>query len=496
MKTIYLLLLCTLLYTTGAWAQCASALGDQTTAGTNDTWIGYVYDDLNFVNYMGYINEGSSGNMNFDEGFGGTNNTFSTNGCATAADYFSVRYKLDKTFADTLYTITVGADDGYRLSIDGGSTWVIDDYVDHGYRSTTVTIRLNGLTHLVLEYYDTGGDNRVSFDLAVACIATGDETVYGTNNTWLGHVYDNMDHTFYKGTITEGSSANPYFYETFGGDDVFFNTDQCSVRTQTFSVRYRLQKTFANGTYTFTVGGDDGYRFSTDGGATWIIQNWGGHSYLTTTQTVTLNGTYNLVLEYYEDGGANIVSFDMNFTLLPVQLTSFTGKLQNKQVALNWTTTSNSNTDHFVVERSVNEQAFEAIAQVKGNTATTQYSYTDATSLTGALHYRLKMVDTKGGATYSDVVTVKTNTTGELKIYPTVLNQQTSLNIQAGEAVQQATVIITDMQGRVLQQNNIGTLAAAQKAGIALRATLAKGMYVVTVKSGSNVVLNKTIVVQ
>jgi len=192
----------------------------------------------------------------------------------------------------------------------------------------------------------------------------------------------------------------------------------------------------------------------------------------------------------------------MNFILLPIQLSSFTGKLQNNQVALNWAIAQSSNADHFIIERSSSGQTFEVLAQVQASAgvtnsnATIQYNYTDAAALSTTAYYRLKMVDEKGAVSYSDIVTIKNGAAGEMKIYPTVLQQQTTLNIQAGEAVQQATVTVTDMQGRTLQQNNLAQLAAGQKASISLRPNLAKGVYVVQVRDNSKVLLNKTIIVQ
>lgn len=493
-------MICTTLYSVAAWSQTCTPSGNETSAGTNDTWIGYVYDNPNFTSYAGYVTEGAPGNMNFDENFGDEVVTYVTSSCSIITETFSVRYKLDKTFTDGYYSFTVGGDDGYRFSVDGGATWVINQWFDQAYTTTNVVVHLNGLTHLVIEYYENGGGNQISVNMQQVCSSSQDESVYGTNGIWKGYIYDNKDLTFFKGSVTEGSAGNPYFYERFGGDYVTYNTSVCSIYTETFSARYRLQKTFAWGSYTFTVGGDDGYRFSLDGGNTWVINNWTDHSYQTTTYTVTLNGTYNLVIEYYENGGGNIISFDMNFTLLPVELTSFTGKLQNKQVNLQWATTLNSNTDHFTIERSGHGNAFEPLATVttaQGNTTNTtiQFNYTDATPLTGTSYYRLKITDANGAVSYSDVVTIR-NSTGGLKIYPTVVPQQAILYIQAGEPIDNATVTITDLQGRQLQQQPVARLASAQTIGIPLRAGLAKGVYVVQVKNRDNTLLSKTIVIQ
>jgi hypothetical protein len=76
-------------------------------------------------------------------------------------------------------------------------------------------------------------------------------------------------------------------------------------------LRYRLQKTFLKGTYTFAIGGDDGYRLSLDGGATWVINRWVDQGYAVTNYTTLLNGTYNIVLEYYENSGGNRISYNL-----------------------------------------------------------------------------------------------------------------------------------------------------------------------------------------
>src|SRR5690606_3296849 len=73
---------------------------------------------------------------------------------------FSVRYKMSKRFTCGYYTFTVGSDDGVRLSIDGGNTWIINQWVDRSYTTnSSSSIFLSGNINLVLEYYENGGGN-------------------------------------------------------------------------------------------------------------------------------------------------------------------------------------------------------------------------------------------------------------------------------------------------------------------------------------------------
>ena len=43
-----------------AIGQPCTPQGNQTTYGTNNVWIGYLYDGTNFNTYLGYVNEGSA----------------------------------------------------------------------------------------------------------------------------------------------------------------------------------------------------------------------------------------------------------------------------------------------------------------------------------------------------------------------------------------------------------------------------------------------------
>ncbi|RZK44993.1 MAG: hypothetical protein EOO94_04760, partial [Pedobacter sp.] len=303
--------------------QACTPAGDQTTYGTNNVWIGYVYSGTNFNTYRGYVNEGITTNPDFDQSFGGANVTYNTNGCSVTTQAFSVRYRLRKTYTNQNIQFTVGGDDGYRLSIDGGATWLINRWADQGYVATATTAFMNGTYDIVLEYYENSGDNRISFSSASICTGSEDPSVYGTNNVWRGYIYQGTNFNTYKGVKTEGTTLNPNFDEGFGGDNVSISTIACPINTENFSARFRLTRFMSAGTYVFTIGGDDGYRFSLDGGATWVINMWNTQSYNISSYTVALNGTHDMVVEYFEASGQNRITFTMSASLLPVKLTSF-----------------------------------------------------------------------------------------------------------------------------------------------------------------------------
>jgi hypothetical protein len=502
MKKILLIPVLIIGYTVVGFSQPCSPLGNETSYGTNNVWIGYAYDNMNLSSYKGYVTEGTAASPNFDESFGGDNVTYPTNGCGVSTTTFSMRYKLKKTFAAGSYTFTVGGDDGYRLSLDGGANWVINKWVDQSYASTTYTVSLNGTYNLVLEYYENGGSNRISFAVAAVCNGTENTTLYGTNNIWNGYVYDGINFDVYAGMVHEGAAADPAFDESFGGSNATYATSGCGVQTETYSVRYRLAKTFATGTYNFTVGGDDGYRFSLDGGATWAIDNWTLHSYTSTTSTtMSLSGSYNMVLEYYENSGDNRVTFLMRtLSLLPVSLESFNAIQKNNDVILDWSVSSGSNPKSFEVERSSDGKSFTGILSLEtGNDmSVTHFTATDKSSLYGISYYRLKITDLTGVITYSKILSVNISAEGnnEVAFYPTVVSDG-YVTLKSRSSVKNAVVAISDMSGRIISKQNIGNVTAGMPVRIAAADHKpGKGMYIVTLSGADFAVATGKIIIQ
>ena len=489
---------------TMAQQTCSTAQGDQTTYGTNNVWRGYVYEGSNFNYYHGYVTEGSSTSPNFDESFGGSQTTYTTNGCSVYTDTFSVRYKLTQTFSGN-YTITVGGDDGYRLSLDGGATWTINDWVAQSYTTNSTTLNLSGTYNLVLEYFENYGQNRISFNIVKNCTGTGDTTVYGTGNIWNGYMYQGMNFQTYKGMVNEGISSNPAFDENFGNsagsNTATYNTNSCYITTYQFSAHYRLTQTLAAGHYVFTVGGDDGYRFSLDGGNTWVINKWNDQSYVTSSYTVNLSaGTYNMLIDYYDNGGSDRVSFAQAFSTLPITLTSWSVTAQdNNRALLKWTTTDAVDFDHFVVQRSIDGYSFEDAQTVAGpkkdSLLTNTFSAIDQDNYDGTIYYRLMMVDRDGQATYSNVISIALQQARSIRIYPTMV-ENGSLFVETSTAVNQATLELFDMNGHRLQTSTWGSLLGKQSVNIGTHGKLPAGAYIVRLSDTQTTLAKQIIVIK
>ena len=97
-------------------------------------------------------------------------------------------------------------------------------------------------------------------------------------------------------------------------------------------------------------------------------------------------------------------------TILPVELISFEAGMHSGTVKLTWTTASETNNSHFIIERALADSPFEAIGRVEGSGITsilTDYRWYDHRPLRGMSYYRLKQVDYNGHGQYVGIVSVE-----------------------------------------------------------------------------------------
>ena len=126
-------------------------------------------------------------------------------------------------------------------------------------------------------------------------------------------------------------------------------------------------------------------------------------------------GQYYLV--YVDNFSRNGISFSLTFggsaaiscTILPVDLMAFDAQALNRQVDVNWSTASETNSSHFLVERSTDGAYFEPLGSVNaaGNsTSRNDYKFVDPSPVNGLNFYRLRQVDRDDEFAFSDVKTV------------------------------------------------------------------------------------------
>ncbi|MBE9464053.1 ice-binding family protein [Dyadobacter subterraneus] len=109
-------------------------------------------------------------------------------------------------------------------------------------------------------------------------------------------------------------------------------------------------------------------------------------------------------------------------TPLPVTLTSFTAKKGELQTTLlKWTTTAETNSDRFEIQRSNNGKVWNPIATIfaKGESTTlSSYQYSDTKPENGTNLYRLKMIDKDETFAYSRIQSTEFKMLAKTVLYP------------------------------------------------------------------------------
>lgn len=144
---------------------------------------------------------------------------------------------------------------------------------------------------------------------------------------------------------------------------------------------------------------------------------------------------------------------------LPLELTSFEGGCTDEHYALNWTTSSERDISHFIVERSANGIDYMPIGEVVavGNSTVIQnYAFKDETGGLARYYYRLHIVETTGIEEYSRVVTVACTTGGfgVLDVHPNPTNEVVMITYEVTDR-DHITVKITDVLGRTLLEETL-----------------------------------------
>lgn len=140
---------------------------------------------------------------------------------------------------------------------------------------------------------------------------------------------------------------------------------------------------------------------------------------------------------------------------LPIELTVFTGKLENKAVELYWKTASESNSAYFEIERSTDNTDFRKIGTLQASGTTNQpttYQFTDDLPPTGTLYYRLKLVDLDNWFEYSNTIAIKNvQISPPLEVYPNPVKAGTTFQIITNTELQEDGLVqIFDNNGRKL----------------------------------------------
>jgi hypothetical protein len=377
-------------------------------------------------------------------------------------------------FANTLYCswtrFSFGTDILLIRSTDEGITWNMPVQVSDqgGVQGSFPAVGPNGELYVV--WLGSGGSGQILFDKSIDGGTTfgTDKVISNSPNAWFPHLAVDLS----------GGSNNGFIYavwndERNGDDDVFVSYSSNEGDTWSSAMRVNNDP-IGNGKLQYWPSiaiselGEIAILYydtrntpnnniieayiarSTDGGLNFTNELLSSAPSPTNIPNGDVRFGDYINIDFYggkavpvwTDERAGGVDMDIYTAivdqLVPVELTSFTGRIVEGKTLLEWTTTTETNNLGFEILRSIkNDDDWTTIAFIsgKGTTIETQYySFVDE-SMGGKLFYRLRQVDYNGTYNYSDIIEVNGVTVSTLLLeqnYPNPFNPATTINYQLG----------------------------------------------------------------
>ena len=155
------------------------------------------------------------------------------------------------------------------------------------------------------------------------------------------------------------------------------------------------------------------------------VAKWNGSQWLNSGNTATTGTTASGTVT-----SSTVTTFSP-FTLasstpanpLPIELLSFSGRCNQQNVILKWSTATEINNNYFTLERNTDGMSWLAVGTVDGagnSSSRLNYSFRDTEPYNGIFYYRLKQTNFNGQFKYSAVIAIKNckEKVSELSIYP------------------------------------------------------------------------------
>lgn len=139
--------------------------------------------------------------------------------------------------------------------------------------------------------------------------------------------------------------------------------------------------------------------------------------------------------------------------ILPVKLTFFDVKTNNKINILSWETATEQNNKGFIIEKSDNGEDWTMIGFVEGNgssNASLRYSFSDNNHNLTTVYYRLKQVDFDGKSSYSPIRSVFKESNHQINVYPNPASDLLTI-----EGIATGTLEVFSVNGDLLSREDI-----------------------------------------
>ena len=180
---------------------------------------------------------------------------------------------------------------------------------------------------------------------------------------------------------------------------------------------------------------------------------------LKTISTLQLDGLEASI--YLGGNGRGEIVSQANNTSLPIQLMSFGATLMDKEVKVQWQTTTEINSAFFVVEKSLDGSSWQTIGTIKAagqSTIPLFYQLYDAHPVEGINYYRLKLLDVDSHFSYSGIASIRYHiaSASPISVYPNPAHYRFTVAINRIQNNTRLNIRVVNTSGQtVLEKQNM-----------------------------------------
>lgn len=216
----------------------------------------------------------------------------------------------------------------------------------------------------------------------------------------------------------------------------------------------------------------------------------GNNPVVLTPNSVTWNSTFGyweIITATPDFSQFYVHSVNPNNVPLPATITRFDGRKMDNANRLEWTTVSEQNNSHFMLQYSTDGSHFTDLAKVdskapNGNSNDVlNYSYDHTNPALGHNYYRLQQMDIDGKKSYhANVVDLIWGSNGStVSVYPNPSQGVVNIDLYTVKA-QNTLIKVLDMSGRIVKQIEARSEAGMNKLSVDL-GDVAQGIYTLQV---------------
>lgn len=184
-------------------------------------------------------------------------------------------------------------------------------------------------------------------------------------------------------------------------------------------------------------------------------------------------------------------------TALPITSLNFDVKANTRSISLLWTTETENNNKGFVIERSTNGSNFERIGWKDGKINSNQrsyYSYDDNFVQPAVTYfYRLRQTDLDARESLSPVRQAKIKGSGSMTVIISPNPSSDAIKVFVAGVNTNANISLLNAKGQLVKKWNNQNVAASNRNQLDLRG-LAKGVYMLSIETGGQVLVEKLII--